>query len=379
MGVTAESINFTITDCENYGEVEYGTVTPGHRVDVAGIVATSPSKASSVKITNCKNGGVIAYRAENAASEISVGGIGGTMQTNAVLKDCVNLASGKIIAAGSATTNYEFGGIAGSIATTSCVVENCDNYAPVEQTIASKGTTQIGGVIGYAYSFKTITGCDNYGKVTFKGTEGTNGNAGGVIGYARFKCANASDTAEAGVATISNCNNYCDQEFGGIAKDYYVGGVIGYCRGIESGKAVLSNLNNIANLTFTSKGSNSTYIGGICGTFGNETAGHLLDGGVCYGDVKAIGLTNEFGFAFGNFSTAKRYVKNVKIGGRLAYTEATEEDSDGNQIVSPAWVELTDDNFFEYLYTPNAAGEVTVTKEEAVANGCSVLLEKPEI
>ena len=230
VGTIPESIKITVTNCENYGTIEYGTVTPKNRVDIGGIIATTPASSTTV-FTNCKNGGTIAYKAPDAAAEISVGGIIGTAQSFTTLKDCVNLESAKIIASGSATTNYEFGGIAGSTASNATVVENCDNYGTVDQTVASKGTTQIGGVIGYAYSFKTITGCDNYGKVIFGGTSGTNGNAGGVIGYARFKA--SAD----GVSTISNCCNYYDLEFAGKAKDYYVGGVVGYCRGVESGAA----------------------------------------------------------------------------------------------------------------------------------------------
>ena len=363
-GTVPEKIQITVTNCENYGTIEYGTVTPKSRVDIGGIIATTPASSTTV-FTNCKNGGTIAYKAPDSPQEISVGGIIGTAQSFTTLKDCVNLEGAKIIASGSATTNYEFGGIAGSTASNATVVENCDNYGTVEQTVASKGTTQIGGVIGYAYSFKTITGCDNYGKVIFGGTEGTNANAGGVVGYARFKA--AAD----GVSTISNCGNYCDLEFAGKAKDYYVGGVVGYCRGVESGTAKLENLKNIANLTFNGKGSTSIYLGGICGTFGNEENGHILESGVCYGDIKAIGLTGEFGFAFGNSSTETRYVKNVQIGGRIAYEEADEEDADGIIKTSPKWIDITEDNFFEYLYT------VAVTKDAAVANGCSVITEKP--
>ena len=364
LGTVPEKIQITVTNCENYGTIEYGTVTPKSRVDIGGIIATTPASSTTV-FTNCKNGGTIAYKAPDSPQEISVGGIIGTAQSFTTLKDCVNLEGAKIIASGSATTNYEFGGIAGSTASNATVVENCDNYGTVEQTVASKGTTQIGGVIGYAYSFKTITGCDNYGKVTFSGTEGANANAGGVVGYARFKA--AAD----GVSTISNCGNYCDLEFAGEAKDYYVGGVVGYCRTVESGTAKLENLKNIANLTFNGKGSTSTYLGGICGTFGSENTGHILESGVCYGDIKAIGLTGEFGFAFGNSSTDTRYVKNVQIGGRIAYEEADEEDADGIIKTSPKWIDITEDNFFEYLYT------VAVTKDVAVANGCSVITEKP--
>ena len=376
----------TITNCENYGNVAYGSVKPTNRVDIGGIMGTSSQKGTTT-ITGCKNGGKIEYNASGAGAEISIGGIGGTIQ-GGTLTNCVNLATGEIYSNGSATSNYEVGGITGSTALNSANLYNCDNYGHINQVKASGGTTQIGGVNGYAYRFGTIDGCDNFGTITFAGTATSkNGNVGGVIGYARFQGANAAadGSTPAGVAAVTNCGNYADQTWGGTAKTYYAGGVIGYCRSRESGIATLENLKNIANFTFNSKGDSdaNTYLGGICGTFGSEDNPHHLNGGVFYGNCKAIGLEGLIGLAFGNYRTDTRYVENVQFGGNMVFAEnkETEEDVDTGEVfekITDILTPITEENIHKYAYKYNE-GNPSVTLEQFKADGCSVITTKPAV
>ena len=375
----------TITNCENYGNVAYGSVKPTHRVDVGGIMGTSSQKGTTT-ITGCKNGGKIEYNASGAGAEISFGGIAGTIQSG-TLTNCVNLASAEIYSNGSSTSNYNVAGITGSTALNSANLYNCDNYGHINQVKASGGVTQIGGVNGYAYRFGTIDGCDNFGTITFAGT-GTskNGNAGGVIGHARFQGANAAadGSTPAGVAAVTNCGNYADQTWGGTASTYYVGGVIGYCRSKESGVATLENLKNIANLTFNSKGGSdaNTYIGGICGTFGSDTNPHHIDGGVFYGNFKAIGMEKLIGLAFGNFRTATRFVENVQFGGNMVFAEdkVEIEDGEGNidTTITDVLTPITTENLYMYAYKYNGENP-SVTTEELAAENCTVITTKPAV
>ncbi|MBR2859968.1 MAG: hypothetical protein IKB90_07820 [Alistipes sp.] len=375
----------TITNCENYGNVAYGSVTPTHRVDVGGIMGTSSQKGTTT-ITGCKNGGKIEYNASGAGVEISFGGIGGTIQRG-TLTNCVNLATGEIYSNGTSSTNYNVAGITGSTALNSANLYNCDNYGHINQVKASKGTTQIGGINGYAYRFGTIDGCDNFGTITFAGTGTTkNGNVGGVIGHARFQGANAAadGSTPAGVAAVTNCGNYADQTWGGIAQKYYAGGVIGYCRSRESGIATLENLKNIANITFTSKGDSdaNTYLGGICGTFGSADNPHHLDGGVFYGNCKAIGLEGLTGLAFGNIRTDTRFVENVQFGGNMVFAEekSSVEDAGGEVIeeIIDVLTPITAENLYMYAYKYNGENP-SATTEQLAADNCTVITTKPAV
>jgi hypothetical protein len=344
-------------------------------------MGTSSQKGTTT-ITGCKNGGKIAFNASGAGAEISIGGIAGTIQ-GGTLTNCVNLASAEIYSNGSSTANYNVAGITGSTALNTANLYNCDNYGHVNQVKASKGVTQVGGIDGYAYRFGTIDGCDNFGTITFAGTAtNKNGNVGGVIGHARFQGANAAadGSTPAGVAAVTNCGNYANQTWAGTASTYYAGGVIGYCRSKESGAAKLENLKNIANLTFKSKGSSdaNTYIGGICGTFGSDTNPHHIDGGVFYGDFKAIGMEKNVGLAFGNFRTATRFVENVQFGGNMIFKTETGTDAGGVEETYDVKIPITTENLYMYAYKYNGENP-SVTTEELANENCTVITTKPAV
>jgi hypothetical protein len=377
----------TIQNCENYGHIKYGPTASLARGDLGGIIGGTPSGAT---ISNCKNGGKVEHTSATAVGEQTVAGICGCPQVGTIFNDCVNLASAEIYSNGSSTSNYNVAGITGSTALNSANLYNCDNYGHVNQVKASGGVTQVGGIDGYAYRFGTIDGCDNFGTITFAGTAtNKNGNVGGVIGHARFQGANAAadGSTPAGVAAVTNCGNYADQTWGGTASTYYAGGVIGYCRSKESGVATLENLKNVANLTFTSKGSSNdnTYIGGICGTFGSETAPHHIDGGVFYGDFKALdlGLEHLVGLAFGNFRTDTRFVENVQFGGNMVFAQEEKEveDPDGGEPtkeVVETLIPITAENLYMYAYKYNGENP-SVTTEELANENCTVITTKPAV
>ena len=369
IGTSADAINITVNNCENYGPISYSASASTSRVDVAGIVATTIASATAV-ISGCKNGGVISFKATSAGGEISIGGIVGTTQGTTTVSDCVNLASGEIYSSGKATTNYEMGGIAGSTATDGSSLYNCTNYGHVNQAKASGGTTQVGGVVGYAYRCTDIIGCNNFGKVTFSGTAtDKNGNVGGVIGYVRFQYTDK-------VVTIKDCGNYADLEFAGTAGSYYAGGVIGYCRSIEKGSAHLENLRNVANITFKSEGKSSTYLGGISGTFGSDDVGHVLQGGVFYGDLKGIGMEGKIAMAIGTPAgrlEGGRRVLNTQFGGNMIFATETGEDANGDIETSDVKIPITEENWINYMYRQ------PITQETAVGDGCSVITTKPAV
>ncbi len=351
-----------VDGCKNYGDIEYGTVACGDRISIGGIVG-EPQQYTTAYITNCENHGTVAFKGTSCAKEITFGGIAGMISTACEITDCVN--RGTILAAGSTSSNYEAGGITGSSSSGTAKILRCANYGEVKQTAYSTGITQFGGIIGYAYTFGTIDDCHNHGQLTIKGADsGDQLSVGGVIGYARYK---VSD----GPATISNCYNHANLTFAGRGK-YYAGGIIGYDRSVESGSAVLQNLVNVGNLTFTSTAT-TCYYGGLVGAANNP-----INGGIFYGDIKAIGKEGKVGALLGKARTDALKVTNCQVGGNMVFAEnkETEEDIDSGEVIETitnVLTPITADNLKDYLYSS------AITADDIAADVITLLTEKPAV
>ena len=122
----------------------------------------------------------------------------------------------------------------------------------------------------------------------------------------------------------------------------------------------------------------NTYIGGICGTFGSDTNPHHIDGGVFYGDFKAMGMEKNVGLAFGNFRTATRFVENVQFGGNVIFATETGEDAAGNAETVEIKIPITADNLYMYAYKYNGENP-SVTTEELANENCTVITTKPAV
>ena len=350
-----------IDGCENYGAIEYGTVTCGDRISIGGIIG-EPQQYTYAEITNCKNGGPISFKAKGCGKEISFGGIAGMLSSSQKITDCVNLATGTVTSSGDSTSNFEFGGIAGSTSGAGTQILRCVNYAEIKQTVISQGTTQIGGCIGYGYSFGKYDDLHNYGAITVKGSKSSAQlSAGGVIGYTRWMVAN-------GEAYVTNCYNHVDITLSCNGNEkYYAGGVIGYDRAASAENKgcipVLDNLVNVGNVTFT-KTSNTAYYGGLIGAANNVATNSKF-----YGDITAIGLEGKVGALYGKARTDAIKVTNSAAGGNIIYSTATEEDANGDQVTygvkTP--IDLT------MLYPTAIAASV------AEGDGCSLLTSKPAV
>ena len=236
------------------------------------------------------------------------------------------------------------------------------NYAEIKQTIISQGTTQIGGCIGYGYSFGKYDDLHNYGAITVKGSKSSAQlSAGGVIGYTRWMVAN-------GEAYVTNCYNHVDITLSCNGNEkYYAGGVIGYDRAASSENKgcipVLDNLVNVGNVTFT-KTSNTAYYGGLIGAANNVATNSKF-----YGDITAIGLEGKVGALYGKARTDAIKVTNSAAGGNIIYSEATEEDANGDVVTygvkTP--IDLT------MLY------QTAIAVSVAEGDGCSLLTSKPAV
>ena len=366
----------SVTNCYNYGDVSYGTVGGGARVDVGGIVGATKSGESLIQY--CYNAGTVSFNAKGCSTEMTVAGIIGCPQGTTKVYDCANLASGKVVWAGASSSNVDVGGIAGGPSGAYSEFVRCKNLGTVEQTVASTGSTYFGGIIGYGYSLYKIIDCENWGAIKLN-NKGTASNkalyVGGIVGWARIPSSNGT---VADLKEIKNCANYADIDFTATAGTLYGGGVAGYVNNEDAEMmwGEISGLKNIANLTFSSNIS-TKHIGGIFGLIGTKTnpeAGALANIKNCvfYGNIKALGLSaDQIGVIAGGVSrTADKFVvKDSQIGGNFVFGTATEEDANGDNVTYDVEtpIDLT------------AIYKNAITEAQAKEDGCSLLTSKPAV
>ena len=373
-----------VNNCENYGNIEYGTKTPGGRVDVAGIVATT---ANTSEITNCKNGGKIEYKGEGAGKEISVGGIVG-VPGNTLISDCVNLASAEIIGSGTTSSGYDIAGIGGGPNNSNTQFLRCKNYGHIKQTTVGSNSTYVGGIAGYGYSFGSFIDCENHGPISAVGSTGT-AYVGGIIGWARI----AADTnTSASTRIMRNCVNYYDINFnftsGTAAGTAHAGGIAGRLNDEDADRhwEEVSGCKNYGNLTFSSNVATS-YYGGLFGSVAvsstdkKYTAGGTRDnktpyalaemtGCVNYGNLKCLGGKKVSLLVGVARSTSCKFI-NSSAGGNMIFATETGEDANGDKETFDVLTPITADNLKDYLYS--SAVTAAVVEEDQI----TLLTEKP--
>ena len=361
-GVMGNSIqgNAILRNCENYGTVEYGTVTPGNRCDIGGVVGRITKQG---KMYSCKNGGTVIFGAKTS-TEVAIGGVVGSPDTNCQLYNCENLATGVVWAKGTCSSNYDIGGVSGALAYDTCEAHYCANYGLVKQTATNNGQNYIGGVIGYSYRFGKITHCTNAGPIETVGSATNKRDyVGGITGYARH---------QGSASEISDCVNTYPLVFTGKAGTVRCGGLFG-CTTNEAptSKFIVKNVYNLADLTFkgntTNPGAEQLCYGGIVGL--GRTS---YDNAQHYGDITAIGLQGYVGAIYGvarDVTSADTNAKcvNSKAGGNIIYSEATEEDANGETVTFGVKTPIDLTMFYS----------VAIAESVALEDGCSLLTSKP--
>ncbi len=353
----------SISNCENAGIVNVNINTFRCRPEVGGIAGRLFAVTNNL-ITGCKNSGTVSVTSANKIpKETSIGGIIGTLSGGQIV-NCENTTTGEIEFGFETGTNLNVAGIAGSTNGVGAHISYCKNNGAVKQTKKATSTTQIGGIVGYAYSFGSITYCENHGSLTILG--GNTCGFGGIAGYVRYQNADAP-------SVIEYCYNDANLTFGGSASSYNAGGLIG--RGIKAegaGGAKVSNLVNLGNITFTGTSTGAILIGGVMGQNGNA-----LTDSQSYCDIKAIGKDGKVGMIMGQAYAAASKATNCKIGGRFIFAETSAEEEDANggdpiTVTTPIYTDVTADNWFNYIYSSGA-----VTEEIATGDGCERLTAKP--
>ena len=361
-----------VTNCDNYGLVEFGTGKGIHRINVAGIIGmlSAGTETAPNIITSCNNHGTVKYSAASCGAETTVAGVVGLPQAYTTITNCENTSTGVVWVNGICSSNLDLGGVAGGPNKTSIDITYCTNNGIVKQTKKNSGKNYIGGVVGYAYTWNKITHCTNNGPVETVGSSQRN-YVGGVIGYARHM---------SGASEISDCVNTYPLVFTGDGGEsgYWAGGLIG-CVTYETTEydLVVKNLYNVADLTFEGRATAGTLrLGGIVGH--NR---YTIQDSYCYGDIKAISKKGYIGLIMGtprmfDESAGKGYVSkavNCKVGGNLIF--ATEEGADaaGETEVWDVKTPITADNFHEYIYN-----EAT-TAALAAEDGCEAITTAPTV
>ncbi len=349
--------NVTITDCENYGKVEYGTVKPNNRVDVAGITATTIAAGTNT-ISNCKNGGTIACMADSSA-EICVAGIVGCPQGTTLVDNCTNLETAVIWGGGACSTNYDIGGILGGPSGAATELTNSKNYGLIKQSAVCSNNANVGGIAGYAYSIGLIDKCENYGALEIAGSTGSV-FAGGIVGHMRH-------TAKTSKSVITNNVNYANLTFGGSGKTYAGGGAFGYIRVDANPKAelVIDNIYNLGNLVYSATATTPCF-GGLAGTW---TALAKITNSKCYCNIE----TNDrpAGWICGDARSETSYSENCAIGGILI-TEWDYTDLEPR----PIGEQINEGNYTNYMYKSGADTDWTGTTNY---DGCTLLSSKPTV
>ncbi len=368
------SIN--VTNCENYGIVEYGEGLNAKdaRVDVAGVVAFTQSTGNV--ITGCKNYGTINYKAKKTnAGEVTLSGICGRPQSETLIENCEN--HGLVHASGSTTSGYDIGGIIGGPSGTNVAVKSCKNYGEIRQTGVIKGSTYIGGICGYGYSTLGFDDCENHGALNIAGSA-TDARktiyAGGIVGWARIPSSNGTTVQE---KFFKNCTNYADLTFAGVAGTYYAGAISGIINNEDPEMywGDISGLKNYGNITFSANATTKNY-GGLIGSVaikaGTEPVGALanITGCVFYGNITALGMAKgQIGVVLGAVARSANYtVKNSQIGGNFVFSQDEQDNDDDGEP------ELTD------VLTPidlTMIYKTAITEAQAKEDGCSLLTEKP--
>lgn len=203
---------------------------------VGGIVGTiSPSRNGTVMIRDCHFNG-------NISGKVHAGGIVGDIRGNTDTYAQVFLCTSRGSVTTSGTETYDgAGGIVG-IAYKDALIGQCTNYAKVIGNNATKG--RVGGIAG-ATSIN-ISKCKNYGEIC------GNESLGGIVGY--------SETS--GILSISENENYGKV---GTPTATNVGGIMGWYAWGNNPYTYTKNTNSSSNI------AGSSYVGAICGNYGEAT------------------------------------------------------------------------------------------------------------
>ena len=255
----------TIAGCKNYGTVRNnlpsGSVNTT-TVNMGGVLAFANI---TVNMTGCENSGRVVSEGEGSAThDFNIGGVAGYLQGSdmvPVLDGCVN--KGEIINTVISSSNMRIGGVCAYFhANTIPTLRNCSNSGAVTNTAANTHNSETGalcqgGIAGLIAGKGTVTKCSNSGKVSDTNTATTNiySEMGGIVGRIN------------GEALLQDCTNSGEiLRDGGSIKNLYAGGIYGCTLTSTSPSKIINCDNSAAGIVKATCGSTSCiHLGGIGG------------------------------------------------------------------------------------------------------------------
>ena len=395
--------SYDCTDCENKGDVTFKATSKGNTC-IAGYFGTTDiaSGNDDSKLTNCVNSGNVTHSG-TVGNNLFMGGFIGYIPNDPPLREWVN----------------------------------CENQGHIKIEANVPGSARAGGFVGGTYSSLKFTSCTNSGAVTcaslVKDDSDAKTLAAGFVGDSEKGTPTATFTAadeskgikpckNTGTITVTgNLNQYA--RVSGIGNlDHTDGGIIGNDL-INEGQIVAKNMSGkgyiqIGGVTAChikgSKWINATNKGSVlvenveCGyIIAGGISGHSADGSIaegkivnvgditvkdckfstpvsvrvgglvaspyvaiadaeCHCTILAEGLGGHVGMIFGG-ERATKYPVKAKVGGAVAVERDPEDESWKKKA-------LTEENYFNYLYS---AGEATDWTGTDNYDGCTFLSAKP--
>lgn len=332
-GVVGCFCNSTITGCRNDGEVTLKG-QQSKPMSVGGVVGGTPGHAladvaNTGSVSGCINAGVVTlettgtgysnvggiigylegsiqdcsttvssevYNIQNEASVrtgASVGGIAGRIIYDA--EDCSN--AGKVelrgyFAAGTDGKAYTVssgapvvGGVFGSVGISGQRMSGCSNtssniIADVKMGSTNSTSLIIGGVAGYIYS--NTDGCTNSGNLYLDKCEHASARIGGIAG--QLSAASIENSTNSGNVTVKALLSVASACSENSARQFYIGGIVGYSNVTGASVAYCSNRGKIYLQQMRDAGAFS-YVGGIAGSLEKAQVKNCSNFGECASDA----------------------------------------------------------------------------------------------
>lgn len=192
--------------------------------------------------------------------------------------NCTNNANTQIVY--TRGTGCRFGAFSGNPDSTVAYIENCTNNGSITftQEVSPTGDIQIGGIISRALSGSTVKNCINRGEISVTSTTPANTNVGGIVGRAYSSVSDCKNYASVSATDTRGAdNNTAVSRVGGIVGSLDNGNSITNCTTSKDPDNALAQIPTITLSTNDAKGWNS--VGGIVGYGSTEnTTPNVIDG-----------------------------------------------------------------------------------------------------
>lgn len=280
------TVNTTITECENYGDITRGTsATSAGNVNLGGLAGMA--NTASPKFVTCTNNGDV-YNGGTTGTMGDFGGLVGDMASGSPeLSGCVN--NGDVTNTASVSGKYfQISGIA-AVVKSACKITDCTNNGAISNS-GNLTNLCIGGIVGEngGTAYKTFSGNTNTGAVSNTGTIATRYCMGGITGRAAVaatytSCTNSGAVSATGPSssgdvkaggivgentvkcTYDKCKNNAPVSAANVAKNVVLGGIVA---DITANGAIFKDCKNLENGAISVNATSAigqAFVGGILG------------------------------------------------------------------------------------------------------------------